>query len=183
MNNKADKIKQKLTLQPKINPQTGLTPQQEECALLLATGEKVSKVAEKIQVARATIYQWADTIPFQCYLNQLRDEVQRQTHHSLFMLAEEALGTIRKALTSENENIKLKTAMWILERIDKVEVGKCNPFSALREEATYCNWHGVNDPEFHPSFYNTRLKEMGLVETEETKENNLKMNYIECFES
>lgn len=94
-------------------------------------------------------------------MNQLRDEVQRQTNQTIFALASEALSAIRQTLTSENGSLRLKTAMWLVERIQKVEVDKCNPFSILKDESTYLNFDDFSTPEFHPQHYQRRLKELG----------------------
>lgn len=78
-----NKTEQKLTTLPKVYPQTGLTAIQEQCASLLASGERVSVVTDIVKVPIITIYQWCDLLTFQCYMNQLCDEVQRQTRQSL----------------------------------------------------------------------------------------------------
>lgn len=150
---------------PKKNPQTGLTAIQEQCASLLASGEKVSKVAEMIHVSRSMIYQWNDLITFQCYTNQLRDEMQRHLNQSLLRLAGEALMTIQNSLKSDNETLRLKSAMWLLDRINKVEVGECNPFEVIRKESTTidpCDWEKT--PTFNKYLYEKKLKELGLKE-------------------
>lgn len=175
-----NKTEQKLTTLPKVNPQTGLTAIQEQCASLLASGERVSDVADILKVSRTTIYQWSDLLTFQCYMNQLRDEVQRQTNQTIFALAGEALSAIRQTLTSDNENLRLKTAMWLVERIQKVEVGKCNPFRMLKDEATFLSFADFAEPEFHPQYYQRRLKELGLQEEDQTgKRKNIGKDYDE----
>ena len=161
-----NKTKSITSTTPKVNPQTGLNPIQEQCASLLACGEKVSKVAEMIQVSRATIYQWNTLITFQCYTNQLRDEMQRHMNQTLLKMAEEALTTIQKTLKSDNENLRLKSAMWLLDRINKVEVGECNPFEIIRKESTIIDpldWDKT--PTFHKNIYEKKLKELGLKES------------------
>ena len=150
-----------------VNPLTGLTPLQEQCASLLAAGERISVVAEKVQVSRTTIYQWKEVITFQCFMNQLRDEVKAHMNQTLLSLAEEALSAIRETLASDNPSLRLKAAIWLVERLSSVEVGQCNPFKALKEEATYPNdlagWD-FSAPEFHMEDYKRKLKELGLKE-------------------
>ena len=62
-----DKTQQNLT---NLTLVTGLTPVQEQAAMLLASGESVTEVASKVNVNRATIYLWQQKINFQCFLNQ-----------------------------------------------------------------------------------------------------------------
>ena len=167
--NNKDKNEQNRTQFPKVNPQTGLTAIQEQCAMLLAAGERVSEVADKLQVSRSTIYQWNDSVTFQCFTNQLRDEVQRHTNQTLFSLAGEALSAIRQALKSGSESIRLKSAIWLLERIGKFDVGECSPFNILRKESTF-NEYEMNQEFFSSKYYNKRLKELGLEDPKGSKQ-------------
>lgn len=155
------------TTPPKVNPQTGLTATQELCASLLAAGEKVSAVAERLQISRTTIYQWGDLLTFQCFSNQLRDEVKRNINESLAGMATEAVEAIRQVLSSDNEGMKLKAATWLLERMDSIPIGECNPFKVLREKATYDEMMKWDTRAFHPLEYNESLEELGLKDTEQ----------------
>lgn len=164
-----NKTERNLTKFAKVNPETGLTPQQEQCASLLAAGERVSVVAEKMNVSRTTIYQWHDLLTFQCFLNQLRDEVKKHMNQSLLSLAGEAIAALRQSLASENEGLRLKSAIWLLERLSKEEVGECNPFGIIKEQATFTEgWNFEMTPTFHQAFYDERLKELGLQEPAST---------------
>lgn len=170
-----NKSERKRTESPKVNPLTGLTPVQERTATLLASGEKVSEVASKVQVSRTTIYQWNDLITFKCFMNQLRDEVQKYMNDSLVSMTEDALNVIRQSLTSENEGLRLKSATWLLERMGKVEVGDCNPLNVIRKEVTYIDndWGmNIDKPTFHAKLYENRLKELGLKDPTPPKADN-----------
>lgn len=159
-----NKTERNITKLAKVNPETGLTSQQEQCASLLAAGERVSVVAEKVNVSRTTIYQWHDLLTFQCFLNQLRDEVKKHMNQSLLSLTGEAISVLRQSLASENEGKRLKSAMWLLDKMSKEEVGTCNPFSAIKEQATFADGWGFEDmsPRFHQQVYENKLKELGL---------------------
>lgn len=52
-----NKTEQELTTLPKVNPQTGLTAIQEQCASLPTSGERVSDVADIVKESRTTTYQ------------------------------------------------------------------------------------------------------------------------------
>lgn len=70
--------------------------------------------------------------------------------------------------------------MWLVERIQKVEVGKCNPFRMLKDEATFLSFADFAEPEFHPQYYQRRLKELGLQEEDQTgKRKNIGKDYDE----
>ncbi|RRD70993.1 helix-turn-helix domain-containing protein [Tannerella forsythia] len=68
MNNKKQQKATKKADLPEVNTQTGLTPIQEQAAILLASGNSVTAVAEKIRVNRSTLYKWQMQITFQCFL-------------------------------------------------------------------------------------------------------------------
>ena len=151
---------------PGVNPKTGLTAIQEQCAVMLAAGENVSAVAERLQISRTTIYQWGDLLTFQCFSNQLRDEARRVINGSLARMAAEAVEAVRQVLSSDNEGMKLKAATWILERMDGFSVGECNPFKVLKKKATYNDDLNKEWPKetFHELEYDEELKAWGLEE-------------------
>lgn len=75
-----DNSKQNLTKSTQV---TGLTPQQEQAAILLASGEGVTEVADKLNVNRATIYLWQQKINFQCFYNQQCQIIQDNIRNGL----------------------------------------------------------------------------------------------------
>lgn len=158
---------------PGVNPKTGLTATQEQCAVMLAAGENVSAVAERLQISRTTIYQWGDLLTFQCFSNQLRDEARQIINGSLARMATEAVEAVRQVLSSDNEGMKLRAATWILERMDGFSVGECNPFKVLKEKATHTDitteWAKGT---FHAAEYADALEAWGLEEDEAGKPGN-----------
>lgn len=49
--------------------ESGLTPIQEQAAIMLASGENITSVSEKLNLNRSTIYQWQQKITFQCFFS------------------------------------------------------------------------------------------------------------------
>ena len=96
---------------PEVNTQTGLTPIQEQAAILLASGDSFTAVAEKVSVNRSTLYKWQMQITFQCFFNQQCNDYKNNLKNGLFGLANEALSAIRDCLHSDNEATRLKAAM------------------------------------------------------------------------
>lgn len=119
-----------------ILSESGLTPIQEQVATLLASGESISSIAEKLNLNRGTIYQWQQKIAFQCYFNLQRQEAKNTLRDGLFSLYNKALEAIKTCLTSENEAIKLKTATYIIQKIEESQMGETNIRQALKEQAT-----------------------------------------------
>lgn len=116
--------------------ESGLTPIQEQAAILLASGENVTSVSEKLNLNRSTIYQWQQKITFKCFFNFQKQEAKDTLRNGLFGLYEEALKAVKSCLASENESIKLKTAMWIIGKVEECPIGGTNAREALKAEAT-----------------------------------------------
>ena len=106
-----DKNQQKST---ELTLVTGLTPIQEQAAVLLASGESVTEVAEKVNVNRATIYLWQQKINFQCFYNQQCQIIQDNIRNGLCGLYANALQAVKDSLKSSNEALRLKAAIYVI---------------------------------------------------------------------
>lgn len=146
-----------------ISQSTGLTPTQEQAATLLASGVSVTDVASQLDVSRAAIYLWQKQTTFKCYFNRRCSDARNTLVTGLYSLATEALQTIRESLQSENEQIRLKAAMWITDKLQGIEIAQTDIVTAIRKEATYSDdkW---SDSYLHEEEYYSRLKELGIKE-------------------
>lgn len=148
-----------------ISEHTGLTPTQEQAADLLASGVSVTDVAQQLDVARSTLYVWQKQTTFKVYFNKRCSEARSTLLVGLFGLAAEALKTIRESLHSESEQVRLKAAMWITEKLQSVEVAQTDLIAALKKEYTYDDaplmW---SDAYLHEDEYREKLKELGIKE-------------------
>ncbi len=115
---------------------TGLTPQQEQAAVLLASGESVTEVASKVNVNRATIYLWQQKINFQCFYNQQCQIIQDNIKNGLFGLYEDALQAVRETLKSDNEAARLKAAMYVIGKIEIMDTSQQNPVEEIKKICT-----------------------------------------------
>lgn len=147
-----------------IAQDTGLTPTQEQAATLLASGVSVTDVANRLEISRAAIYLWQKQITFKCFFNRRCSESRNSLLNGLYGLANEALATIRDSLHSENEQVRLKAAMWITEKIQGIEISEVDVVEAVRDESTYYDHHWSKEATFHKKEYNHRLKELGVKE-------------------
>lgn len=157
----ADKTQQNPTGKNTVNPQTGLTPLQEQAAMMLATGETITAVAAKLNVNRCTIYEWQRLITFQCFLNKQADDYRESLKNGLFGLASDALQTIRDCLHSTNEGNRLKVAMWLIERVNNTDTGQTDAREAIREQCTN-DIMGFDGNYFDEKGYNKALQYYGL---------------------
>ena len=98
-------IRQNQTEKESRSGVTGLTPQQEKAAILLASGNSVVSVAEELNVSRGTLYEWKKLLTFQCYMNEQKQGYVDSLRGGIMNLAEEAIGAIRESLNSDNEQL------------------------------------------------------------------------------
>lgn len=145
-----------------IDKTTGLTPLQERCAVLMASGTTITDIAKELGLDRGTLYQWLKKVTFQCYLNYLKKTIQDNMTGKLFDLHSSAMEAIQKCLFSDNENIRFKTAVWIIEKLYSSEVGEGDVRKELEKECTHSGlmegWNNYLDKEE----YKQRLAEEGL---------------------
>ena len=104
--------------------QTELTPLQEQGALLLSSGQNVIEVAKTLDVDRSTIWYWRQIPAFEAILNQLRTETLQTMQDGLLALHQQALKTIERCLSSENETVALKASQVIIEKTLQFQVGE-----------------------------------------------------------
>jgi len=160
MNNK--KL-QKATDLPEVNGLTGLTPIQEQAAMLLASGETLTAVADKVNVNRSTIHKWQAQITFQCFFNRQCADLRSNLRNGLFGLADEALAAIRESLHSENESIRLKAAMWLTEKIELADTGSTDVKEVLKGKNTknsLADWGDLTT--FDEKAFKDDCKKLGL---------------------
>ena len=104
--------------------QTELTPLQEQGALLLSSGQNVIEVAKTLDVDRSTIWYWRQIPAFEAILNQLRTETLQTMQDGLLALHQQALKTIKRCMSSENETVALKASQVIIEKTLQFQVGE-----------------------------------------------------------
>lgn len=140
---------------------TGLTPQQERAAIMLASGSSVLSVAEELKVSRGTIYEWRRLITFRCYVNEQSKDYVDTIKGGVMSLADEAIAAIRDSLHSENEATRLKAAMWVADKAKDYQVGETNAVEAVKKECTTAMFSGW-DEQLDEGVYKQKLKELGL---------------------
>lgn len=168
METKSDKNQQYRTA-------SGLTPIQEQAAILMASGERITAIAERLHLNRSTIYEWLDVLTFQCFYNKQCEIVKEKLKAGLFGLQKEAIEAIKGSLQSDNPAIKLKAAIWLVERLSNAFVGETDPIPIIRERSGEGNWRGIDEEKFgrlleeyhlEDRDYNDLPKERPLTPTE-----------------
>lgn len=156
-----DKNKQKPTEKCITNTETGLTPQQEQAAIMLATGETITAVAAKLSLNRCTLYEWQKLLTFQCFLNKQSADYRDNMKSGLYALAGDALQAIRDGLHSAKEANRLKVAMWLVEKVVDADTGETDAREALRARYTHDEFE-VDTTLFDENEYNNALQWYGL---------------------
>lgn len=158
------KTQQNLT---KLTLVTGLTPQQEQAAVLLASGESVTDVASKVNVNRATIYLWQQKVNFQCFYNQQCRIIQDNIRNGLCGLYADALQAVRNCLQSTNEALRLKAAMYVIGKVEMIDTSRQDPEAEIKKLCTHIedgNMGFFKPYEvFDEAQYNELMKDNGLM--------------------
>ena len=144
-----------------ISPTTGLTPQQEQACILLASGENVTNVADKLSLNRGTLYKWQQNKAFECFYNKQCQEYKNEVKNGLLGLHQQAIATMRQLIATGNEATRLKAAIWVLEKVEAINIGETNIKQALKAQCTTTDdWSDFT--QFNEKEYKRQLKAYGL---------------------
>lgn len=143
---------------------TGLTPLQERAAILLASGDSVVSVAEELRISRGTLYEWRKLVTFKCYMSEQNKDYIDSVKGGIMSLADEAIGAIRDSLHSDNEQTRLKAAIWVAEKVKDFQVGQTDAREAVKAEYTG-GMFSEFDNRLDIEGYQKRLKELGLKDS------------------
>lgn len=121
---------------PTLLEVTGLTPQQEQACVLLASGENYTTVAEKLGINRGTLYEWQKDIAFKCFYNRQCKDYQAEITNGVMSLHRTALDTVRGLLLEGNDSTRLKAAFWVLDKVTSMQVGHADLTEAVKAECT-----------------------------------------------
>ena len=149
---------------PTISSVTGLTPTQERACNMLASGETIEAVAEEIKVPESTLLLWQKQTTFKCYFNQKRSNIKGNLIQGVYSLAQEAVNALRDSLNSENEQVRLKAATYIVDKLQSMEIGQTDIIAEVKAEATYSDTRWDIDGTFHEKEYKSKLRELGIAE-------------------
>ena len=144
-----------------INRHNGLTPQQEQVAMLLASGQSITDVAKQMGLNRCTLYEWQKTPPFLCFYNKCKQDYQEDLNNGIFAQTKKALEVINNSLNSENELTRIKVAMWLIERVASVEIKNTDLRNYLKEKNTGNGWH-LDDYKLNENNYKTDCQKYGI---------------------
>jgi transposase len=95
---------------------TALNAKQLQVAVALAAGKTETDAARLVGVNRSTIYRWQRDPEFVAELNRLKREIRADRRAKLRTLLDTATEIMQRSLEDEDEDIRLKAAMFVLTK-------------------------------------------------------------------
>jgi hypothetical protein len=107
--------------------------QQQQTLGLLATGLRIEEIAETLGVHRSTIWRWRQDPEFIAQWNQILVDTREEQTRSLIELQQEAIEALRGCLRSENDLVRLRASLSVLERVASLTVGSTDAEEVQRD--------------------------------------------------
>lgn len=145
-----------------VNKATGLTPLQEQAIALLLSGNNVSSVANQLNIDRGTIYLWQEKENFQAFYNKLQKKIKFETESGLMGMYNDAIQSVKNCLNSDNEQVRLKAAVWLIEVIRSKQIGQTDPRILIKGRCTENSFDIDFGTHLNESEYQRLLKENNL---------------------
>jgi hypothetical protein len=148
--------------------ENNLTPQQERFITLLISGKSLSSIADELEVSRPTLYEWQRLETFQARYNQLLTDLKADMDSGVLGLYSKAVQALSECLESENDHIKFKVALYLIERAEKLEPGTTDPAAIVRKKfititSPLDDYDFGESTELDQAGYSKRMKELGLA--------------------
>ncbi|MEC7164545.1 MAG: phBC6A51 family helix-turn-helix protein [SAR324 cluster bacterium] len=97
------------------------------------TGKWVEEIAEQIGVHRSTIWRWRQDPEFIAQWNQILTDTREEQTRSLLELQQEAIEALRGCLRSENDVVRLRASLSVLEKVASLKVGSTDAEEVQRD--------------------------------------------------
>ncbi len=103
-----------------------LKPKQHKALMLLATGHGSGETAKLVGVSGKTVWSWMTQCPqFREALVRERSAIEQVTRDRLAGTAEVAVEVLRSLVRSaERESVRLKAAMYIIDKLSETSIGE-----------------------------------------------------------
>jgi hypothetical protein len=100
-----------------MKPQSTATwsPKQERVALLIAAGRTIKAAAAEAGCGERTAHEWLDDAQYRLLVSRFRRRLIDRAVGSLARSTNKAVFRLRKLLDSENENVRLRAAVSLLD--------------------------------------------------------------------
>ena len=105
-----------------------LEPQQQQAIALLTAGQGVDEISDTLKIHRTTLWRWRKQPEFIASWNQMVQQGKERQIQSLLDLQQQAFNVLRECLSSQNELLRFRTAIAIVEKV-----------GAMPDESVYAN--------------------------------------------
>ena len=75
---------------------------------------------------------------------------------------QQAIATMGQLMTNGNEATRLKAAMWVLEKVEAIEIGDTNIRQVLKDQCTTTTDNWADFTQLNEKEYKRQLKAYGL---------------------
>ena len=147
-----------------------LPPKQEQFVTMLIAGKRYQDIASELGVNKATLSTWRNLETVQARYNQLVSEIKTDLESGLMDLYSEAVNTLKDCMTEGSDQTRVKIALWLIDRVERLEPGTTDPAALVRQKHTTTTGPFDADldlltgtPELDQAGYNHRMKELGLI--------------------
>ena len=100
-----------------------LEPRQQHAMVLLAGGQGVNEVCDALNIHRTTLWRWRKHPEFIAGWNQMVKQGKEKQIQALLELQQQAFNVLRDCLSSQNELLRYKAAITIVEKVEAIPEG------------------------------------------------------------
>ena len=149
--------------------ESNLPPKHEQFVTMLIAGKRYQDIATELGVNKATLSTWRNLETVQARFNELTAEIKADLESGLMELYGEATATLKECMKEGSDQTRVKIALWLIERVEKMEPGTTDPAEIVRSK--YTTTTGPFDAdlelfagtsELDRAGYTRRMKELGL---------------------
>ena len=111
-----------------------LEPQQQQALVLLAGGQGVDEISDTLKIHRTTLWRWRKQPEFVARWNQMVQQGKERQIQLLLELQQQALHVLKDCLSSENELLRFKVAIAIVDKVGAMPDGSVYPDEILHKQ-------------------------------------------------
>ena len=111
-----------------------LEPQQQQALVLLAGGQGVDEISDTLKIHRTTLWRWRKQPEFIARWNQMVQQGKERQIQLLLELQQQALHVLKDCLSSENELLRFKAAIAIVDKVGAMPDGSVYPDEILHKQ-------------------------------------------------
>ena len=111
-----------------------LEPQQQQALVLLAGGQGVDEISDTLKIHRTTLWRWRKQPEFVARWNQMVQQGKEKQIQLLLELQQQALHVLKDCLSSENELLRFKAAIAIVDKVGAMPDGSVYPDEILHKQ-------------------------------------------------